>query len=132
MPPGVVHAAQQEGEAAAAVRKAQLQAAGDAFEGAGQDQRQDAQLRFGGHGDQPRQHPFLHAAVGQALLEGHAEVLEALAGGFDVRHRHADVAEAARVAVAIVVDRAVLGLGGAGRRLPVPPRRPARRPGSTG
>ena len=42
--PGVVDPAQQEGEAAAAMGEAELEAARNALEGAGQDQRQDAEL----------------------------------------------------------------------------------------
>ena len=45
----------------------------------------------------------VHAAFMQALLEGDAEALKPLAGGAHVRHRDAQVAKAARLAVAVVV-----------------------------
>ncbi|CAB3711302.1 Uncharacterised protein [Achromobacter denitrificans] len=98
MPPGVVHAPEQEGEAAAAMRKAQLQAARDAFEGARQDQRQDAELGFRRHGDQPGQHPSLHAAVGHHVpgMDQHGDVVaramnQELHQGFVVQVAGADV-----------------------------------------
>src|SRR5690242_7417902 len=53
----------------------------------------------------------LHAAIGQTLLERHAQRLEAHAGRVHVRHRDAQVAETARLAVAVVVLKIRLLLG---------------------
>src|SRR3546814_3176429 len=52
-----------------------------------------------------------HAAVAELLLERYAQRFHPRAGGAHVGHADADVAEAARFAVAVVVDRPGLRLG---------------------
>ena len=50
----------------------------------------------------------LHAAIGQAFLEIHTQRFEARARRLYVGHADADVPEAARIGIAVVVDRAIL------------------------
>ncbi|MNJ22553.1 hypothetical protein D3C77_169260 [compost metagenome] len=73
MAPGVVDTAEQEGEAAATVGEAQAQGLGQGFEGAGENQREDAELGFRRHGDQPGQHPLLHALAAHHVPRMHQQ-----------------------------------------------------------